>query len=205
MTSPPSSSRARSAWRPCPESASSSPSSPIAQPGSPTMPLATTWPIASAPCSNRSVNRTSLIIPRMTNAMSPTWQDVCCASIPAQDLPILADLRRRPEIRVSMVGDRAWICWDPELESLRRILVERLLPLSRVEMFARRGGHWYRPGDHLPAFGLPIGDANAGLPLKNVLFPRPMTVASSTSHETTTPSTLRLVRDLRNQHRPAPR
>ena len=59
-------------------------------------------------------------------------------------------------------------------------------------MFARRGGHWYRPGEHLPAFGLPIGDATAGLPLKNILFPRPMTVASSTSRETTTPSTLRL-------------
>jgi MoxR-vWA-beta-propeller ternary system domain bpX2 len=139
----------------------------------------------------------------MTNVMSPTWRDICCASISVQDLPILADLRRRPEIRVSMVGDRAWICWDPEPEALRRILVERLLPLSGVEVFARRGGHWYRPGEHLPAFGLPIGEGNAGLPLKNVLFPRPMTVASSTSRETTTLLTLRLVRDPRNQHRPA--
>ena len=102
----------------------------------------------------------------MTMAMNPRWQDVCCASIPVQDLPVLADLRRLPGIRVSILGDRAWVCWEAGSESTRQVMIERLLPLSGVEMFARRGGHWYRPGEHLPAFGVPIGDGSGGVLLE---------------------------------------
>ncbi len=110
-------------------------------------------------------------------AMTPRWKDICCASIPVHDLPVLADLRRLPEIRVSILEDRAWICWEAESESTRQVLVERLLPLSGVEMFARRGGHWYRPGESLPAFRVPIGDGSGGVPLERVMFPRPMTAS----------------------------
>src|SRR6185312_13665302 len=96
--------------------------------------------------------------------MPPTWQDVRCASIPEADLSVLADLRRDPGVLVTVAGGRAWICWDdgPAAETTRRVLVERLLPLNGVEIFSSRGRHWHRPGDSLPAFDVPIGDAGAG-------------------------------------------
>jgi hypothetical protein len=134
--------------------------------------------------------------------MHPRWQDVGCASIPVQDLPVLADLRHRPGIRVSIVGDRAWVCWASESESARQLLIERLLPLSRVEMFARRNGHWYRPGEHLPAFGVPIGDGSGGTLLDRVVLPRAMSAARPTDIPPR-PIPLRLVRDRLCQSRPA--
>ena len=36
--------------------------------------------------------------------MTPRWQDVRCASIPVDDLSVLADLRREPGIRVTIAG-----------------------------------------------------------------------------------------------------
>ena len=134
--------------------------------------------------------------------MNPRWQEVVCASIPVEDLPILADLRRWSGIRVSIVGERAWVCWLSESESARQVLIERLLPLSRVEMFARGSGQWYRPGEHLPAFGVPIGDGSRGVPLERVVLPRPMSPAQP-SDISPCPIPLRLVRDRRIQHRPA--
>jgi hypothetical protein len=133
--------------------------------------------------------------------MSSPWQDVGCASIPVRDLPILADLRGRPGIRVSIVGERAWVCWASESESGRRLLIERLLPLPRVELFARRDGRWHRPGEHLPAFGVPIGDGSGGDPLERVLLPRAMSAAPPADIPPT-PIPLRLVRD--RDHRPRP-
>jgi hypothetical protein len=126
--------------------------------------------------------------------MTPRWQDVCCASIPVQDLPVLADLRRLAGIRASIIGDRAWICWDAGSEATRQVLVERLLPLSGVDMFVRRDGCWYRPGECLPAFRVPIGDGSGGVPLERAIFPRPMsaTVPADAPPE---PIELRLVRD----------
>jgi hypothetical protein len=138
----------------------------------------------------------------MTMAMTPRWQDIGCASIPVHDLPVLAGLRRLLGIRVSILGDRAWICWDAESESTRQVLIERLLPLSGIELFARRGGHWYRPGESLPAFRVPVGDGSGGVPLERVIFPRPMT-ASPPSDAAPVRQTLRLVRDGRGRHRPA--
>ncbi|MGP0063262.1 MAG: hypothetical protein ACLQGP_06610 [Isosphaeraceae bacterium] len=126
--------------------------------------------------------------------MTPRWQDVCCASIPVADLPVLADLRRLPGIRVSILGDRAWVRWEAESESTRRALVERLLPLSGVEMFVFRERSWYRPGESLPAFHVPIGDGSGGVALERAIFPRPMT-ASAPADAPPEPMALRLVRD----------
>jgi hypothetical protein len=138
----------------------------------------------------------------MTIAMTPRWKDLCCASIPVHDLPVLADLRRLPGIRVSILGDRAWIRWEADSEATRRVLLERLLPLSGIELFARRGGHWYRPGESLPAFRVPIGDGSGGVPLERVIFPRPMS-ASVPANASPEPLALRLVRDGRSRPRPA--
>ena len=134
-------------------------------------------------------------------AMTPRWQDIGCASIPVQDLPVLAELRRQPGIRVTILGDRAWICWDADSESTRQVLVERLLPLSGVEMFASAVGTGIGRA-YLPAFRVPIGDGSAGVPLERVIFPKPMT-ASVPENAAAVPMALRLVRDARSQHRPA--
>ncbi len=135
-------------------------------------------------------------------AMTPRWQDVCCASIPAADLPVLADLRRLPGIRLSVREDRAWIRWDADSDSTRRVMIERLLPLPGVEMFARHDGHWYRPGESLPEFRIPIGDGSDGVPLERMIFPRPMT-ASAPEDTSPEPIALRVVRDARGLARPA--
>ena len=134
--------------------------------------------------------------------MNPEWQDVGCASIPVEDLSILADLRRQPGLRVSIVGERAWVCWASASESARQLLIERLLPRSRVELFVRRNGQWYRPGEHLPAFDVPIGDGSGGMLLERLVLPRPMS-ASPPVDIPPCPVPLRLVRDRRCQPRPA--
>src|SRR5262245_13700992 len=109
--------------------------------------------------------------------LSP-WQDVCCAVIPVEDLRVLADLRGCPRIAVSVVRDRAWIKWEGESESTKQRLVERLLPVPRVEFFARRNDCWYRLGRRLPAFDFPPETATDALPLDRILLPRPMTPLS---------------------------
>ena len=54
--------------------------------------------------------------------MTPSLKDVCSATIRVEDLPVLAELRDRSEIRVSIAGDRAWIRWKPESAVMRRDL-----------------------------------------------------------------------------------
>jgi len=106
--------------------------------------------------------------------MTARWKEVRCASIPVEELSLLADLRGRPEIRVSIAGGMAWVSWEPESELMQAILVRRLMPLPSVELFTDRGGRWYRLGEHLPAFGVPIRDGSAGVPLDRIVLPTPM-------------------------------
>jgi hypothetical protein len=136
--------------------------------------------------------------------MTPLWQDVRCASIPAADLAVLADLRRESAIRVMIAGDRAWVSWDdgPGFDLTRRIVLGRLLPLPGVEVFVRRGGRWHRPGESLPAFHVPIGDGPAGLALDRLILPEPLAV-SRPGGEPPAPVPLHLVRDDSECHRPA--
>ena len=131
-------------------------------------------------------------------AMIPGGQEICCASIPAKDLPVLADVRGLPGIRVSIFGDEAWICWDRESDSTRQVMIQRLLPLSGVAMYARRGGYWYRPNEFLPAFHVPVGDGLGGMPLERVIFPKPMKVRFPRDNPPERIK-LRLVRDGRGQ------
>jgi MoxR-vWA-beta-propeller ternary system domain bpX2 len=140
--------------------------------------------------------------------MTPRWQDVRCASIPVDDLSALADLRREPGIRVTIADGRAWVCWDDEpgpsaeSEATRRILVTRLLPRPGVEIFARSGGRWHRPGEHLPTFGVPVGDGSTGSSLDRVIVPAPMSVVRPGS-DAPVPVPLRIVRDADGRPRPA--
>jgi hypothetical protein len=136
--------------------------------------------------------------------MTPRWQDVRCASIPVEDLSVLADLRREPGIRVTIARDRAWVCWDDGTgsEATRRILVGRLLPLAGVEIFASRDGRWHRPGESLPAFDVPIGDGSTGYALDRLILPEPL-VASRPEGDAAKPAHLRLVRDESHHPRPA--
>jgi MoxR-vWA-beta-propeller ternary system domain bpX2 len=108
--------------------------------------------------------------------MITQWEDVRCASIPLEDLSALADLRHEAGIRVTIIGDRAWVYWDDgaRSEATRRILLERLLPLAGAEMFLHRDGRWHRPGECLPAFDVPIGDGSSGAGLDRVILPQPL-------------------------------
>jgi hypothetical protein len=102
--------------------------------------------------------------------MTPTLEDVCCARLPAPALAALAELRRDPEIRVTLAGEYAWVRWDAGNAAVLR----RLLPLPGVELFARRDASWHRPGAHLPAFDVPA-DLDAGsIALARAVTPLPI-------------------------------
>jgi hypothetical protein len=135
--------------------------------------------------------------------MITRWQDVRCASISVEDLTVLADLRREAGIRVTIAEGRAWVCWDdgPNSEGTRRVLVERLLPLAGVETFLRRDGRWHRPGEHLPAFGMPIGDGSSGAALDRVIVPEPLSILRPEG-DAPRAVPLRLVRDTSRCGRP---
>ena len=109
--------------------------------------------------------------------MSPsmTSEVIRCASIPEAELCAA----RRPPREAGDLGDdsptgRAWIVWDHLLEpdATRPVLVERLLAIAGVEVFARREGRWHRPGESLPAFDLPGGDRPVRRPARSLDRPR---------------------------------
>jgi hypothetical protein len=122
--------------------------------------------------------------------MGPTLTQVGCASIPQTALPVLADLRRDPDIRVILAEDRAWIRWEADAEPILR----RVLPVPGVELFVFREGHWYRYGCHLPVFGLPLEPDDDAIPLSRALIPRPI-VAATLGDSAITPVSLSLARD----------
>jgi hypothetical protein len=94
--------------------------------------------------------------------------DVCCASLPAEALPALAELRAAPGLTVALLGRRAWVRWESGDEQVLR----RLLPVSGVELFVSRAGRWHRVGRHLPALAFP--EHLEYRPLHQVLFPAPV-------------------------------
>jgi hypothetical protein len=94
--------------------------------------------------------------------------EVCCACLPAGGLPWLAGLRAHPELRVLLRGERAWAFWPAGDLAVTRCL----LAARGAELFARRDGLWFRPGAHLPAFGVP--DPAGARPLAGLLVPEPV-------------------------------
>ncbi|WP_406696247.1 hypothetical protein V5E97_35195 [Singulisphaera sp. Ch08] len=122
--------------------------------------------------------------------MCPTLDQICCASLPQPALAALADLRREPEIRVLIQGDRAWVRWPAVDERVLR----RILPVSGVLLFARHAGLWYQLGRHLPTFAIPRELDRESVPLATALVPDRIEVALP-RRTSTQPARLRLVRD----------
>jgi hypothetical protein len=97
--------------------------------------------------------------------MDSSLAEVCCGCLPAKLLAGLAPLRVHAGIRVRLLGDRAWLWWTAGDE----VVLQRLLALHGIELFARRGVFWYRPGQHIPTFKVPPVDG--AQPLLHVLTP----------------------------------
>jgi MoxR-vWA-beta-propeller ternary system domain bpX2 len=134
--------------------------------------------------------------------VTTAWKEVRCASLRANDLRVLAELRGRAEVRVLLVGDRAWVCWPADSDMLPEVLVARILSLEGVELFTERGGLWYRLGEHLPAFDVPFREGADGVLLDRLLIPGKL---SAQRPEGRFGDALRagLVRDDREGFRPA--
>ncbi|MBV8381464.1 MAG: hypothetical protein JOZ63_02585 [Planctomycetaceae bacterium] len=128
--------------------------------------------------------------------MSPALEHVCCAGLPPSALSTLADLRREPDIRVAWVDGRPWVRWEAGSEAVLR----RLLPVSGVDLFARREGLWYRPGCHLPTFEVPEAIESGAVPLCRAITPMPVR-PSPPGEVAPAPVRLALVRD--DRARPA--
>jgi hypothetical protein len=117
-----------------------------------------------------------------------TLADVCCASIPVAALPHLAALRTQAGLRITLVGERAWLRWDAGHDEILR----HLLPIKGAELFTLHEGLWYQPGRSLPVFDVPaVGESQPLARLVTPLLVRPeQSVATTFS-----PLPLRLVRD----------
>jgi len=140
---------------------------------------------------------------RDASDMTARWTDVRCASIPVEQLSLLADLRGRADgVRVSIADGIAWVYWEPESEQMHAILVRRLMPLPGVRLFTERGGRWYRLGECLPDFGVPVCDGSAGVPLDRIILPTPIQ-AHRPEGLPAVSLRIRLVRAERSQARPA--
>jgi MoxR-vWA-beta-propeller ternary system domain bpX2 len=109
------------------------------------------------------------------------WKDIHGASLRVEDLASLADLRGRARLRV---------------------VAARIMPLEGAELFTRTGGQWYRLGEQLPAFGVPLGAPAAGLSLDRIVVPARISAERPERH---LPARLavRVVRDDAQRNRPA--
>lgn len=119
--------------------------------------------------------------------MHASLDEVCSACLPAASLAGLASLRVHAEIRVRVLGDLAWLWWRPGDE----IVLQRILALHGVKVFALRGGRWCQPGQHLPAFEVP--DDEGARPLLHILAPALVQVECG--GPSILPLTLRLIRE----------
>ena len=137
-----------------------------------------------------------------TTDVTTDWKEVRCASLRADDLRILADLRGQVEVRVLLDGDRAWVWWPVNSEGISEIVAGRILPLEGVALFTERGGLWYRLGEHLPAFGVPFRDGADGVLLDRLLIPGKLS-AQRPERRFSDPLRVGLVRDEREGFRPA--
>jgi hypothetical protein len=100
--------------------------------------------------------------------MASPLHEICAARLPADQLPAVAEIRCLRDVRVALVGGAAWVRWEPGDDAVLR----QVLPVAGVQLYFQRAGHWFRPGQHLPAFEVPA-DADYR-PLHAVLTPAPV-------------------------------
>ena len=94
----------------------------------------------------------------MTTAdRSARWKDIRGACLPVEDLASLADLRGRARMWVAVAEGRAWVWWQADSDVTPDVVARRIMPLEGAELFTRTDGQWYRLGERLPAFGVPMG------------------------------------------------
>ena len=130
------------------------------------------------------------------------WNDIQGACLRVEDLASLADLRGRAQMWVTVTGDRAWVWWHADSDEMPDLVARRIMPLEGVELFTRTAGLWYRLGERLPAFGVPLGALAAGLSLDRIVIPARIAAERPRSG---LPERLaaRVVRDDSGQNRPA--
>jgi hypothetical protein len=126
--------------------------------------------------------------------MTAPLDAVTCACLLQAALVVLADLRRHPDVVLTLVDDRAWVRWPPGDEAV----LHRVLPVPGVELYEQRDGAWYRPGSSLPSSG-PPGEGSAQ-PLATVITPLPVQLEVVKGQPGATasfvvPAALELVRD----------
>jgi MoxR-vWA-beta-propeller ternary system domain bpX2 len=119
--------------------------------------------------------------------MDSPLADICCACLPATALCQLASLRAHAGIRARVVGEWVWLWWTAG----ESFVLQRILALQGAEVFARRDGLWYRPGQHVPAFEVPV--EKEARPFAHLLTPAP--VQAERGGPSLGPLTVGLVRD----------
>ncbi len=120
------------------------------------------------------------------------WETVAEARVPLADLPRLAPLRDRRDIRVRVADGVAWVRWTAS----RAEAVRALLPLAEAVFFRLEHAVRYRFGNRLPTGETPpTGEERR---LSSVLFPRAVQPTPPDAGETLR-IPLRLVRGGRPQ------
>jgi MoxR-vWA-beta-propeller ternary system domain bpX2 len=103
------------------------------------------------------------------------WKDIHGASLRVEDLASLADLRGRARMWVTVAEGRAWVWWQADSDVTPEVVARRIMPLEGAELFTRTGGQWYRLGERVPAFGVPLDAVAAGLSLDRIVVPAKIT------------------------------
>jgi hypothetical protein len=99
-------------------------------------------------------------------ALTPNpWKEVSAARIPVVHLVALSPLRNRPNIRINLQKDTAWVRWSADGGDLIRCL----LPVPGVEFFTCRSGTWFRFRSLLPTTETP--PEGNGISVAAVLVP----------------------------------
>ena len=76
---------------------------------------------------------------------------------------------------VAVAEGRAWVWWQADSDVTPEVVARRIMPLEGAELFTRTDGQWYRLGERLPAFGVPMGALAAGLSLDRIVVPAKIT------------------------------
>jgi hypothetical protein len=126
--------------------------------------------------------------------MTSPWKEIRCVSLRVDDLQALADLRGQAEIRVTLESGRAWLFWPATSDAMAQVLARRIMPLAGVEVFTERAGTWYRLGERLPAFGVPIERESTSVPLDQAVIPTKLS-AERPNRDRGEPLVVRVVRD----------